>query len=298
MTDADDRPPAAWVFEVDPHEVDLPGAFADGEAVLQFEVARQHAPDLRPGQVAHLWVQDRLGEAVPAGIYATGSVVGPVEDVDDDGEVIAVVSVGFDSLRAPVEGSALLADELFWGSPLHAGTAGENPIPLDAAQARTVAAHDLDPGPLAAALANAVGEREDDAIALPALEVRLPDDTLLVVEGVGHPGWTVVRTSPDMAVVEELPEQHATFIDAVEYVATAVGRAGAALPVVDIEEGIEAVAIFDADGGVYVVVKEAEDGYTFAWVDDDGEVERLDQYATLKEAILLPVLDEELFGGM
>ncbi|HEU5084744.1 MAG TPA: hypothetical protein VFU14_15485 [Acidimicrobiales bacterium] len=296
MTDADDRPAAAWVFEVDPHEVDLAAAFADGEAVLQFEVAPHHAPQLRPGQVAHLWVQDRLGEAVPPGIYATGSVVGPVEEVDDDGEVIAVVSVGLDSLRTPVDGTALLADELFWGSPLHAGTAGENPIPLDAAQARAVALHELEPGPLAGAL-GAV-DQEDGAIALPALEVRLPDDTLLVVEGVGHPGWTVVRASPDMATVEELPEQHATFMDAVEYVATAVGGAGGSLPVVDIAEGIEAVAIFDADGGVYVVVKEDEDAYTFAWVDDDGEVERLDQYATLKEAILLPVLDEELFGGM
>ena len=78
----------------------------------------------------------------------------------------------------------------------------------------------------------------------------------------------------------------------------AVARSDKPLVVVDIDEGIEAVAIFDADGGVYVVVKEAEDAYTFAWVDDDGEVERLDQYATLKEAILLPVLDEELFGGM
>lgn len=296
MTDADACPPAAWVFEVDPHEVDLAGAFADGEAVLQFEVARHHAPSLRPGQVAHLWVQDRLGEAVPPAIYATGSVVGAVEEVDDDGEAIPVVSVGLDSLRTPVDGAALLADELFWGSPLRAGTAGENPIALDAAQARVIAAHDLEPGPLAASL-GAV-DPDDDAIALPALEVRLPDDTLLVVEGVGHPGWTVVRASPDMATVEELPEQHATFMDAVEYVATAVGGAGDALPVVDIAEGIEAVAIFDADGGVYVVVKEAEDDYTFAWVDDAGEVERLDQYATLKEAILLPVLDEELFGGM
>jgi len=298
VPDADDRPPAAWVFEVDPHEVDLATTFADGEAVMQFEVARLHAPRIGPGQAAHLWVQDRLGDSVPVGVYATGSVVGAVEEIDDDGEVLAVVPVGLDSLRTPIDGTSLLAGEEFWGSPLHAGTAGENPIPLDEAQAAAVASNDLEPGPLATVLAHAAGAAGDDAIALPALEVRLPDDTLLVVEGVGHPGWTVVRASPDMAVVEELPEQHTTFMDAVEYVATAVGRAGAALPVVDIDEGIEAVAIFDADGGVYVVVKEAEDAYTFAWVDDGGEVERLDQYATLKEAILLPVLDEELFGGM
>jgi hypothetical protein len=101
-----------------------------------------------------------------------------------------------------------------------------------------------------------------------------------------------------MTEVVELPEQHRTFIDAVEYVATVVGRAGSALPVVDVTHGLEAVAVFDADGGVYAVVKEAEDAYTFAWVDDDGTLERLDRYATLKEAILLPVLDEELFGGM
>ena len=83
---------------------------------------------------------------------------------------------------------------------------------------------------------------------------------------------TVVRGTPGMDEVVELPEQHATFIDAVEYVAVAVGRAGPSLPVVDVnDEGLEAVAIFDADGGVYAV---------------------------LKEAILLPVLDEELFGGM
>jgi hypothetical protein len=118
------------------------------------------------------------------------------------------------------------------------------------------------------------------------------------VEGIGHDGWTVVRGDPDMQEVIELPDQHRTFIDAVEYVATAVGRAGAALPVVDTDEGLEAVAIFDADGGVYAVLKEGEDAYTFAWVDDDGTLDRLDTYASLKEAILLPVLDEELFGGM
>ena len=290
------RPPAAWVFEVDPTDIDLGAAFEDGEAMIQFEVADDRAPLLGPGQVAHLWVQDRMGDVVPAGIYATGSVVGPVELLDDeDGERVAVVSVGFDSLRSPVDGTSLLSGDEFVGSPLHDGAAEQNPVPLDAAQAAAVAANDLDPGPVATAL---LGVGSDDAIALPALEVRLPEDTLLVVEGVGHDGWTVVRGTPGMEEVVELPERHATFIDAVEYVAAAVGKAGGSLPVVDTDDGIEAVAIFDADGGVYAVLKEAEDAYTFAWIDDDGDLERLDTYATLKEAILLPVLDEELFGGM
>lgn len=290
------RPPAAWVFEVDPTDIDLGAAFEDGEAMIQFEVADDRAALLGPGQVAHLWVQDRMGDVVPAGIYATGSVVGPVELLDDeDGERVAVVSVGFDSLRSPVDGTSLLSGDEFVGSPLHDGAAEQNPVPLDAAQAAAVAANDLDPGPVATAL---LGVGSDDAIALPALEVRLPEDTLLVVEGVGHDGWTVVRGTPGMEEVVELPEQHATFIDAVEYVAAAVGKAGRSLPVVDPDDGIEAVAIFDADGGVYAVLKEAEEAYTFAWIDDDGDLERLDTYASLKEAILLPVLDEELFGGM
>lgn len=295
MPDAS-RPPAAWVFEVDPTDVDLGTAFDDGEAMIQFEVADDRAALLGPGQVAHLWVQDRIGDVVPAGIYATGSVVGPVELLDDDdGERVAVVSVGFDSLRSPIDGTSLLAGDEFVGSALHDGAAEQNPVPLDDAQAGAIAANDLDPGPVATVL---LGVGSDEAIALPALEVRLPDDTLLVVEGVGHDGWTVVRGTPGMDEVTELPEQHATFIDAVEYVAAAVGKAGRALPVVDTDDGIEAVAIFDADGGVYAVLKEAEDAYTFAWIDDDGELERIDTYASLKEAILLPVLDEELFGGM
>jgi hypothetical protein len=170
-------------------------------------------------------------------------------------------------------------------------------VPLDAAQASAVIGTDLEPGALAGVLADF--DADDDAIALPALEVRLPDDTLLVVDGVGHDGWTVVRGDADMQQVVELPEQHRTFIDAVEYVATVVGKAGASLPVVGLDDdALEAIAIFDADGGVYAVVKEAEDAYAFVWVDDDGTVERMDRYATLKEAILLPVLDEELFGGM
>jgi len=139
---------------------------------------------------------------------------------------------------------------------------------------------------------------DQESIALPALEVRLREDTFLVVEGIGHDGWTVVRGDADMEDVTELPEQHRTFIDAVEYVATAVRKAERSLPVVDVDDGIEAVAVFDADGGVYAVVKEGPETYTFAWLDDDGTFERLDRYATLKEAILLPVLDEELFGGM
>jgi hypothetical protein len=287
--------PAAWIFEVDPREIDLADAFEDGEAVIQFEVADDRAPLVQPGQVAHLWVQDREIGAVPPGVYATGSVVGPVELVYDEGEQVAMVPVGLDSLRAPVDGEGLLADPAFEGSPLRGGGADLNPVPLDPAQAALVAASGLEPGPIAEVLSAAGG---DDAIPLPALEVRLPDDTFLVVEGVGHDGWTVVRADPDLTQVVELPEQHRTFIDAVEYVATVVGRAGSSLPVVDVGEGLEAVAIFDADGGVYAVLKEGEDAYTFAWVDDDGTLDRLDRYATLKEAILLPVLDEELFGGM
>lgn len=135
-----------------------------------------------------------------------------------------------------------------------------------------------------------------DEIALPALEVRLVADTLLVVEGIGHDGWTVVHGSSDMTEVEELPHRHETFIDAVEYVASVAEQGAGDLPVVDLRDGIEAVAIFDADEGVYVVVKEAADRYSFCWVDDDGDVERLDSYASLKEAVLLPVLDEEIFG--
>lgn len=291
-----ERPPAAWVFEVDPHEIDLAAAFADGEATIEFEVAGDRADLLLPGQVAHLWVQDRDGDSVPPGIYATGSIVGGVA-VEDGDDPVVVVPVGFDSLRVPVDGLSLLAGDEFVGSALHAASDDQNPIPLDAAQAAAVAANDLDPGPLATVLHDLDGDG-DDGIVLPALEVRLPADTLLVVEGVGHEGWTVVRGDAAMDRVEELPDQHATFIDAVEYVASAVGRAGASLPVVDTDEGLEAVAIFDADGGVYVVLKEAEDAYTFAWVDDDGTLDRLDTYASLKEAILLPVLDEELFGGM
>jgi len=285
--------PAAWVFEVDPHDIDLPAAFADGEAVIQFEVADEQTGLAHPGQAVHLWVQDRAGGAVTAGIYATGSVVGPVTTVDDEGEAVAMVAVGLDALRRPIEGAALLADPAFAGSPLHDGS-GPSPVALDPAQAAAVARFDLEPG----ALDPTLDVEGPDPIALPALEVRLPQDTFLVVEGIGHDGWTVAQGDPDMRQVVELPEQHATFIDAVEYVATVVRKAGGSIPVVDVEDGLEAVAVFDADGGVYAVLKEAEDEYTFAWVDDDGTLERIDRYTTLKEAILLPVLDEELFGGM
>jgi len=269
---------------VDPGELDLVDAFADGEAVIAFEVDDDEARRLAPGQVAHLWLD---GSGVTAALYATGAVVGSAAP-DDDG--VASVPVAFDPLRRPVPAEDLLADPAFATSPLRTGEA--DVVALDPAQAAAIHAHDLAPGPWAATAATA-GE---DGIALPALEVRLPDDTFLVVEGIGHDGWTVVRGDPDMVEVTELPEQHRTFIDAVEYVATAVRRAGDLLPVVDVDDGLEAVAVFDADGGVYAVLKEAPDAYTFAWVGDDGELERLDRYASLKEAILLPVLDEELFG--
>lgn len=288
-----DAAPAAWIFEVDPHDIDLVEAFAEGEAVIQFEVADDRLALVHPGQVVHLWVQDRSGGVVPAGIYATGSVVGAVEAVDDGDGPVPMVPVGLDSLASPVEAVALLADPAFEGSPLQGGGAAPNPVPLDRDQAALVAAGGLEPGPIAAVLGLA-----GDGVALPALEVRLPDDTFLVVDGIGHDGWTVVRGDPDMQQVVELPEQHETFIDAVEYVATVVREADAGIPVVDVDEGLEAVAVFDADGGVYAVLKEGEHAYTFAWIDDDGTLERIDRYATLKEAILLPVLDEELFGGM
>ena len=54
-----DAAPAAWIIEVDPHDLDLADAFADGEAVIQFEVADDRAALVHPGQTAHLWVQDR-----------------------------------------------------------------------------------------------------------------------------------------------------------------------------------------------------------------------------------------------
>jgi len=274
--------PVAWIFVVDPGEADLEDAFADGEAVVQFEVDEAQAAGLQPGRPAHLWLR---GSGVRPGLYATGAVVGPPVP-GDDGAVL--VPVGFESLRRPVDADVLLADPAFAASPLAGGD--DDVVPLDAAQAAAVGAHDLDPGPLPPL------EGIEDGVPLPALEVRLPDDTFLVVDGIGHDGWTVIRGDPDMTEVVELPEQHRTFIDAVEYVATVVGRAGGALPVVDVDEGLEAVAVFDADGGLYAVFKESEDAYTFAWVDDDGTLERIDRYATLKEAILLPVLDEELFG--
>jgi hypothetical protein len=289
------EPVAAWLFAVDPREVDLAEAFDDGEAVLHFEVDPARADQLRPGQPAHLWVHDPAG-AAPAGIYATGSLVGPVARHDEDGEEVAVVPVGLESLRTPIDGADLLAHPAFAGSAVAEGEPEANPVALDAGQQATIAADPLEPGPLARVVADL--DSEPDGIALPALEVRLREDTFLVVEGIGHDGWTVVRGDPDMEDVTELPEQHRTFIDAVEYVATAVRKAERSLPVVDVDEGIEAVAVFDADGGVYAVVKEGPETYTFAWLDDDGTFERLDRYASLKEAILLPVLDEELFGGM
>jgi len=286
---------AAWLFAVDPREVDLAEAFEDGEALLHFEVDPDRAAHLRPGQPAHLWVHDP-GGAATAGIYATGSVVGPVVVQHEEGEDVAVVPVGLESVRSPLDGADLLAHPAFAGSALVAGEPEANPVPLDPAQQAAIAADPLEPGPLAVVLADLGTDQE--SIALPALEVRLREDTFLVVEGIGHDGWTVVRGDADMEDVTELPEQHRTFIDAVEYVATAVRKAERSLPVVDVDDGIEAVAVFDADGGVYAVVKEGPETYTFAWLDDDGTFERLDRYATLKEAILLPVLDEELFGGM
>lgn len=302
--------PAAWVFEIDPREVDLTEAFAGGEAVLEFEVDGPLVEALGPGQVAHLWVHDRRGDAVPAGIYATGSVVGPVRWIEEDGDRYPAVEVGLDPLASPIDGVALLAADAFVGSPLQAGMTGldpghgavapGNPVPLDGPQSAVVAANPLEPGRLSPLLSldpDDRGPQEEEVVVLPALEVRLPADTLLVVDSEGRPGWTVVRGSPDAEDFEELPQEHRTFMDAVEYVASVAEQAAHQLPVVDLDEGIEAIAIFDAVGGVYVVVKEAPASYAFCWLADDGAFDRVDGYASLKEAILLPVLDEELFGG-
>lgn len=292
--------PAAWVFEVDPRDLDLAEAFADGEAVLRFEVGDDCLDVLAPGQIAHLWVEDRSGDALPAGVYATGSVIGPVTWTDDGGDRYPTVEVGLDALATPIDALSLLAGDEFVGSPLHHRPPADNPVPLDASQQAAIGRNPLEPGPLAPAVAgfDAHGAGEgDDGIVLPALEVRLPADTLLVVENASGDGWTVVRGSADLDDLEELPERHRTFMDAVEYVAAVAEQAAGALPVVDLDDGIEAIAIFDAEGGVYVVAKEGPTAYSFCWLEDDGTLDRVDVFSSLKEAILLPVLDEELFGG-
>lgn len=291
------RAPAAWMFEVDPRQVDLVDAFAGGEAVIEFEVDEDLVDVLAPGQVAHLWVHDPGGGA-PSGVYATGSIVGPVAWADEDGERYPMVEVGLDPLAEPIDGIVLLAGDEFVGSPLQADAPG-NPVALDRRQAASIAGHPLTPGalsPVLSVLDDDPASTEDDAVVLPALEVRLPADTLLVVEAPGHDGWTVVRGTPDLGEFEELPERHRTFMDAVEYVASVADQAAGDLPVVDLADGIEAIAIFDAVGGVFVVVKEERASYSLCWLEDDGTLERVDAFATLKEAILLPVLDEELFG--
>ena len=135
----------------------------------------------------------------------------------------------------------------------------------------------------------------DDGVTIAALEVRLPLDTLLVVEAPDGESWMVVHASAELDTVTELPERHADFIDAVDYVATVADKASGQLPVVDPRDGLEAFAIFDGEDGVLVVVKEGEHEYVVSWVDDEGDVEIVDRYATAKEAILLPVLDEDLF---
>lgn len=283
----------AWVFEVDPREVDLVDAFADGEAIAHFEVADDDRLDLLgPGQPAHLWIADRTDATVAPGIYATGSVVGPVEWIEDGDERYPTVPVGLSPLRQPIGADVLLADEAFAGSTLHDGSPDDNPTPLTPEQAEAVTAHPLDEG----ALSSAVTAAGDDLVVLPALEVRLPEDTLLVVPAEHHDGYTVVRGTPDLAEVQELPEEHRTFIDAVEYVAAVAEQGAAQVPVAHDDDTPDAVAIFDAEGGLYVVVKRGADAYEFVWADDDGSLEVVDGYASLREAILLPVLDDELFG--
>ncbi len=243
MTPPDPAGPSTpWRFEVDADEIDLSFTFADGEAVLEFEVDEDDIDRVAPGQRAELRIR---GAAADSGPYAAGHVVGPVRWVEEDGERYPIVEVGLDLV------------------------AGAHVEPMSVAT--------------------------DDAIVLPALEVRLPADTLLVVEA-SDGGWTVVRGTADMTDVEELPDRHRTFIDAVEYVASVAQQAARDLPVVDLDDELEAVAIFDAEGGVYVVVKDEPSSYALCWLDDDGTLDEVDRYASLKEAILLPVLDEELFG--
>lgn len=293
---ADGQPIAAWMFVVDADLVDVGDAFDDGEAVARFEVSDEAAARLAPGHPAHLWVLDGGGGAIAPGVYATGTVVGPVEWVDDQEDTFPIIELGLSALRTPIAAADLLAAPAFAGSPLHEATSATSPVALSPEQADAVEAHPLDEGALAVALRHPVVVPIDDAISIPALEVRLPDDTLLVVEAEHHDGYTVVHGSPDLSEAEELPEQHATFIDAVEYVANVVQQVADEIPVCDPDDPPEAVALFDADGGLYIVVKWGPAEYGFLWADDDGELETLDSYASLKEAILLPVLDEELFG--
>lgn len=294
---ADDQPIAAWMFVVDADLVDVGDAFDDGEAVARFEVSDEVADRLTPGQTAHLWIVGGGGGTIAPGIYATGTVVGPVEWVEDRDDTFAIIELGLSALRTPVPAEALLSQDAFTGSALHEGAGSPSPVPLTPAQADAVLAQPLDEGQLAPALRNPVVVPIDEGVTLPALEVRLPDDTLLVVEAEHHDGYTVVHGSPDLAEVEELPEQHATFIDAVEYVANVVQQVAADIPVSDPDDDTpEAIALFDADGGLYVVTKWGPEEYGFLWADDSGQLEILDTYTSLKEAILLPVLDEELFG--
>lgn len=294
---ADDRPIAAWMFVVDADLVDVGDAFDDGEAVARFEVSDEAADRLAPGHPAHLWVLGGGGGTIAPGVYATGTVVGPVEWVDDREDTFPIIELGLSALRTPIPAGELLAAPAFAGSPLHEATSATSPVALGPDQADEVDTHPLDEGPLAAALRHPVVVPIDETVSIPALEVRLPDDTLLVVEAEHHDGYTVVHGSPDLSEVEELPEQHATFIDAVEYVANVVQQVADEIPVSDPDDDSpEAIALFDADGGLYVVVKWGPDEYGFLWADDDGELETLDAYTSLKEAILLPVLDEELFG--
>lgn len=295
--DADDNPIAAWMFVVDADLVDVGEAFVDGEAVAAFEVSPAVAEAIAPGQPAHLWVVAGGDGAIPPAIYATGSVIGPVEWVDDRDDSFPIIELGLTALATPIPAAALLGHPAFTGSPLHDGHDIVSPVGIDPAQADALAEHSLAEGPLAAVLRTPEVVSIDESVTLPALEVRLPDDTLLVVEAEHHDGYTVVHGSPDLSEVDELPEQHATFIDAVEYVANVVAQAADEVPVSDRDADTpEAVALFDAEGGLYVVTKWGPAEYALLWADDAGTLDVIDTYASLKEAILLPVLDEELFG--
>ena len=279
MSDA----PPAWLFEVDPDDVDLGGAFDDGDAVLDIEITDHALVEvLAPGQVAHLLVRSATG-AVPSAVYASGSVIGPVTWVEDDDDRFPVASLGLDPLASPVPLDALSA------APTDA-----TPLGLGSADADRLAG--LPIGELARVLRDHepgehddADEGDDDGIVLPALEVRLPADTLLVVPGDGD--WIVVHGDAELRRMEELPERHATLLDAVEYVAAVADKAARELPVVDLDD-LEAVAVLDAGDGVWAIAKTGPRSFSVCSVPDEGEIEVVDELDSLREAILAPLLDD------
>lgn len=139
-------------------------------------------------------------------------------------------------------------------------------------------------------------EFDDPAeLMLPALEIRTPELTVVVLEGPGD-GWIVVKGSADLADAKEEPIEHPSFADAIRRVSDLVEPHASSIPIAEFDDLLEPVAIFDAEGGVFVIDKVAQDDYRFRWVDDDGEVEDLARFDTLEDALTLPILDEEVLG--